>query len=139
MITDVQTDPRRGFVPRLLPWLLAAVALVVYLLTFNHWISLLNLTPVARTSGWMWQPEIFNPVSVVVAYPFYWLPATQIPLVLNFFSVVCAVMTLAMLARSVALLPHDRTDAQRRREQSPFSLLTIRNAWLPVVFAVAVC
>src|SRR6516225_11902301 len=117
MITDVQTDPRRGFVPRLLPWLLAAVALVVYLLTFNHWISLLNLTPVARTSGWMWQPEIFNPVSVVVAYPFYWLPATQIPLVLNFFSVVCAVMTLAMLARSVALLPHDRTDAQRRGER----------------------
>jgi tetratricopeptide (TPR) repeat protein len=139
MITDVQTDPRRGFVPRLFPWLLAAVALMVYLLTFNHWISLLNLNPVARTSGWMWQPEIFSPVSAVVAFPFHWLPATQIPLVLNFFSVVCAVLTLAMLARSVALLPHDRTDAQRRREQSPFSLLTIRSAWLPVVFAVAVC
>ena len=51
----------------------------------------------------------------------------------------CAALTLGLLARSVALLPHDRTDAQRRREQSPFSLLTIRNAWLPPVFAVAVC
>jgi tetratricopeptide (TPR) repeat protein len=139
MITDVQTDPRRGFVPRLLPWLLVAVALVVYLSTFNHWISLLNLAPVARTSGWMWQPEVFNPVSCVVAYPFSWLPATQIPLGLNLFSVVCAVLTLGLLARSVALVPHDRTDAQRRREQSPFSILTIRNAWLPPVFAATVC
>ena len=139
MITDAQTDPRRGFVPRFLPWLLAAVALVVYLLSLSYGVSLLNLTAVARASGWMWQPEVFNPVSVVVAYPFHWLPATQIPLGLNLFSAVCAALTLALLAQSVALLPHDRTDAQRRREQSPFSLLTIRNAWLPVVFAVAVC
>jgi tetratricopeptide (TPR) repeat protein len=139
MITDVQTDPRRGFVPRLLPWLLAAVALVAYLLTLNNWVSLLNLTAVARTSGWMWQPEIFNPVSFVVTYPFRWLPAAQIAPGLNLFSAVCAALTLGLLARSVAVLPHDRTDAQRRREQSPFSILTIRNAWLPPVFAVAVC
>jgi tetratricopeptide (TPR) repeat protein len=139
MITDVQTDPRRGFVPRLLPWLLAAVALVVYLLSLNYGISLLNLTAVARTAGWMWQPEIFNPVSSVVTCPLRWLPAAQIPLGLNLFSAVCAALALGLLARSVAVLPHDRTEAQRRREQSPFSLLTLRNAWLPPVFAVAVC
>ena len=139
MTMDAQTDPRKDFVPRLLPWLLAAVALVVYLLTLNHWVSLFNLTAVARTSGWMWQPEVYNPVSFAVTYPFHWLPAAQIPLALNLFSAVCAALTLGLLARSVALLPHDRTDAQRRREQSPFSLLTIRNAWLPPVFAVAVC
>ena len=139
MMTDAQTDPRRGFVPRILPWLLAALALVVYLLTLNPWVSLLNLTSVARASGWMWQPEVFNPVSFIVACPFRWLPTTQIPLGLNLFSVACAALTLGLLARSVALLPHDRTDAQRRREQSPFSILTLRNAWLPPVFAVAVC
>ena len=44
-----------------------------------------------------------------------------------------------MLARSVALLPHDRTDAQRRRERSDFSFLTIRSAWLPPVLAALVC
>ena len=136
---DAQTDPRRNFVPRLLPWLLAAVALVVYLLTLNPWVSLYNLTSVARTSGWMWQPEVNNPVSFAVTFPLHWLPTAQIPLALNLFSAVCAALTLGLLARSVALLPHDRTDAQRRREQSPFSLLTIRNAWLPPVFAVAVC
>ncbi len=63
MTMDAQTDPRRNFVPRLLPWLLAAVALVVYLSTLNYWVSLFNLTAVARTSGWMWQPQVYNPVS----------------------------------------------------------------------------
>lgn len=138
MMMDAQTDPRRNFVPRLLPWFLAALALVVYLLTLNYWVSLFNLKAVARTSGWMWQPEVYNPVAFVVTRPFHWLPTAQIPLALNVFSAVCAVLTLGLLARSVALLPHDRTDAQRRREQT-FSLLTIRNAWLPPVFAVAVC
>jgi tetratricopeptide (TPR) repeat protein len=139
MTKNAQTDSRKNFVPRFLPWLLAAVALAVYLLTLNHWVSLFNLTTVARTSGWTWEPEIFQPVSFAVTYPFRWLPVAQIPLALNLFSAVCAALTLGLLARSVALLPHDRTEVQRRREQSPFSLLTIRNAWLPPVFAVVVC
>ncbi len=139
MTMDAQTDPRRNFVPRLLPWLLAAVALVVYLLTLNYWVSLFNLNAVARVSGWMWQPEVYNPIFFIVTQPFHWLPAAQIPVALNVFSAVCAALTLGLLARSVALLPHDRTDAQRRREQSPFSLLTIRHAWLPPVFAVVAC
>ena len=139
MTTDAQTDPRKSFVLRFLPWLLAAAALAVYLLTLNHWVSLFNLMAVARTSGWAWQPEIYNPVSSAVTYPFRWLPAAQIPLALNLFSAICAGLTLALLARSVALLPHDRTDAQRRREQGPFSIITIRNAWLPPVFAVVTC
>ncbi len=139
MTMDAQTDPRKHFVPRVLPWLLAAAALVAYLLTLNHWVSLFNLTTVAKASGWTWEPDIFQPVSIAVIYPFHWLPVTQIPLALNVFSAVCAALTLGLLARSVALLPRDRTDAQRRREQSPFSLLTVRNAWLPPVFAVVVC
>jgi len=44
-----------------------------------------------------------------------------------------------LLARSVALLPQDRTEAQRLREISDFSFLTIRHAWLPPVLAVLVC
>jgi tetratricopeptide (TPR) repeat protein len=139
MTNDVQTDPRKSFVLRFLPWLLAAVALAVYLLTLNYWVSLFNLTTVARTSGWIWKPEIINPVNLAIAYPFRWLPAAQIPLALNVFSAVCAALTLGLLARSVALLPHDRTDAQRRREQGPFSIMNIYNAWLPPVFAVVTC
>jgi tetratricopeptide (TPR) repeat protein len=139
MTMDAQTDPRKNFVPRVLPWLLAAMALVVYLFTLNYGVSLFNLTAVAETSGWTWEPAAYQPVSFVVSYPFRWLPVTQIPLALNLFSAVCAAVTLGLLARSVALLPHDRTEAQRRREQSPFSLLTIRHAWLPPAFAVVAC
>ena len=120
MMMDAQTDPRKNFVLRVLPWLLAALALVVYLLTLNYGVSLFNVTTVAELSGWTWQPEAYQPVSFVVTYPFRWLPVMQIPLALNLFSAVCATVTLGLLARSVALLPHDRTEAQRRREQSPF-------------------
>ena len=87
----------------------------------------------------MWQPELANPLLFLVTCPFRWLPAAQIPIALNVFSAVCAAATLGLLARSVALLPHDRTDAQRRRERSDFSFLTIGSAWLPPVLAVAVC
>ncbi|HUA68289.1 MAG TPA: hypothetical protein VMA13_07050, partial [Candidatus Saccharimonadales bacterium] len=139
MTMDAQPDPRKNFVVRSLPWLLGAVAIVVYLFTLNYWVSLFNLTAVARTSGWLWQPQIYNPASFAITYPFRWLPTALIPLALNIFSTVCAALTLGLLARSVALLPRDRTDAQRRREHSPFSLLTIPSAWLPPVFAVVTC
>ena len=74
MIVNEQTDTRKNFVPRRLPKLLAVVALAVYLLTLNHWVSLFNLGSVAKISGWTWQPEVLNPVSFFVTYPFRWLP-----------------------------------------------------------------
>ncbi|HEX3856907.1 MAG TPA: tetratricopeptide repeat protein [Verrucomicrobiae bacterium] len=125
--------------PRILPWLLAAAAFVVYWLTLNHWVSLFNLGVVAKTSGWSWQPEFLTPLFFLVTYPFRWLPVAQIPIALNLFSAVCAALTLGLLARSVAILPQDRTDAQRERERSDFSFLTIWSAWLPPFLAVAVC
>ena len=41
-----------------------------------------------------------------------------------------------LLARSVALLPHDRRHEERIREFSDIALLTIRLAWVPPVLAV---
>jgi tetratricopeptide (TPR) repeat protein len=114
-------------------------AFVFYCFTLNRWVSPFNLGYVAQISGWTWKPEIANPILFLVTCPFRWLPAPQIPLALNVFSAVCAALTLGLLARSVALLPHDRTDAQRKREHSDFSFLTIRSAWLPPVLAVLVC
>src|SRR5205807_1587784 len=70
---------------------------------------------------------------------FRWLPAKTVPYALNLFSAVCAALSLALLARSVMLLPHDRTHEQRQREKSEFSLLSIRWAWLAPVAAVLVC
>ena len=139
MATKNQADPLKNFTPRILPWLLAAAVFVIYALTLNHWVSLFNYLAVAKVSGWTWQPEIYNPVFFTVTAPFRWLPATMIPIALNVFSALCAAVTLGLLARSVAILPHDRTDAQRERENSVFSFLTTRSAWLPPVFAVLVC
>ncbi|MCU0783789.1 MAG: DUF2723 domain-containing protein [Verrucomicrobia bacterium] len=124
---------------RILPWLVAAGALAGYLVTLNPWVSLLNLPQVSRTAGWTWQPELFSPVYYVATYPLRWLPAQWVPLGLNLFSALCAVLTLAQLARSVALLPHDRTHEQREREKSDHSLLTISSAWVPPLLAALVC
>jgi len=139
MTKAIRSDPRTHFVPRYLPWLLAGLMLVVYWITLNHGISLFNLDPVARISGWTWQPEVVNPVTYLVTWPFRWLPVASIPLALNGFSALLAAAVLGLLARSVALLPQDRTEAQRLREISDFSFLTIRHAWLPPVLAVLVC
>jgi len=139
MATKEQSDPRSNFTPRMLPWLLAAAAFVVYWLTLNHWVGLFNYVAVAKIAGWTWQPEIYNPLFYIVTLPFRWLPEAQVPAALNLFSAGCAAMTLGLLARSVAILPHDRTDAQREREHSAFSFLTTGSAWLPPVFAVLVC
>ena len=125
--------------PRFLPWLLATAAFVVYWLTLNRWVSPFNLNSVARISGWTWVPDLTNPVSFLVTFPFRWLPAPDIPLALNVFCAACAALTLGLLARSVALLPHDRTEAQRKRERSDFAFLTTGSAWLPPVLAVVVC
>jgi tetratricopeptide (TPR) repeat protein len=139
MATENRTDPRKNFAPRFLPWLLAAAAFAVYWLTLNRWVSLFNIGAVAKISGQTWQPEVLNPVFFAASYPFRWLSPAQIPIALDIFSAVCAALTLGLLARSVAILPHDRTDVQRKRERSDFSFLTIWSAWLPPVLAVAVC
>jgi tetratricopeptide (TPR) repeat protein len=137
MPKENQSDPRKNFVPRFLPWLLGAVMLVIYWFTLNHWVTLLNLGQVAAVSGWNWQPQVFNPLTFFVTLPFRWLPAAQIPAALNIFSAVCGAATLALLARSVALLPHDRTEMERTRERSDFSFLTGWMAWFPPTLAVA--
>lgn len=139
MTMGKESGDERSIVRGVLPWIVAGVALAVYLLTLNRWVSLLNLTHVAGLTGWRWQPEVFSPVTFVLTYPLRWLPAAWIPLGLNLFSAACAALTLALLARSVMLLPHDRTRDQRERERSESSLLTIPLAWLPPVMAAVIC
>ena len=131
-----QTDPKKNFVPRFLPWLLGRVMLLVYVFTLNHWVTLLNIGQVATASGWIWTPQLFGPVSYLATLPFHWLPAANIPLAMNVFSAVCAALTLVLLARSVTILPQDRTEAQRQRERSDFSFLTGWPAIFPPILAV---
>jgi len=139
MTTEPEVGPQKKFVPAILPWLVAAGALAIYLVTLNRWVSFSSLQQVARISGWTWQPELSGPFFWLVTYPFRWLPARMIPLALNLLAAVCAALSLALLARSVALLPHDRSHEQREKEHSPFSMLSIPAAWVPPVLAVLVC
>src|SRR5206468_10690765 len=90
-------------------------------------------------AGWDWVLPHQAPLFFVLTFPFRWLPAGWQAIALNAFSAVCAALTLALLARSVMLLPHDRTHEQRQRERSEFSLLSIPAAWLPPLFAALVC
>jgi tetratricopeptide (TPR) repeat protein len=136
---ELEPGPKVRFASGVVPWLAGAGALVVYLLTLNHWLSGGNLLQVAKVSGWVWQPELYEPLLWLVTYPFRWLPLSAIPLALNLFASLCASLTLMLLARSVALLPHDRTPEQRRRELGDFGVLSMRAAWLPPVLAVMVC
>src|ERR1035437_7387921 len=139
MTTEREANPEKKFVRAGLPWLAAAVALVLCLVTLNHWVSLSSLHQVAKVSGWIWQPELTAPVFWLVTYPFRWLPDHTIPLTLNLFEASCAALTLALLARSVALLPHDRSLEQRQKEHGAFSTLSIPAAWVPPVLAAMVC
>ena len=134
-----ETNTRRSFVRCYLPWLAGGAALVFYLCTLNHWISFANMAQVAKISGYSWQSEVLWPLYCLVSAPLRLLPPHWVPLGVNLFSALCASLTLALLARSVALLPHDRTDAQREREKSDGAVLSIPLAWLPPLLAVLVC
>lgn len=139
MTTRTDAGAAKSFVNARLPWIVAALAAVVYLLTLNHWLSFKNLEPFAQAAHQEWFTAPFLPVFSLVTSPFRWLPEKWLPVALNMFSAFCAVIVLALLARSVALLPHDRTHKQREREKSPFGLLSVSTAWISPVLAVAVC
>jgi tetratricopeptide (TPR) repeat protein len=125
------------------PWLAVVGGLVLYGLTLNHWVTLRSLPMVAQVTGWDWHPlpfpwreEPMAPLFLAVTAPFRLLPAAWEPLALNLLTAVCAALTLGLLAHSVRLMPHNRTPDQRLRLTDPNGLLSIRAAFLPVLFAV---
>jgi tetratricopeptide (TPR) repeat protein len=137
MPNENQNNPTKIFPVRWLPWLLGAVMFLVYLLTLNRWVTLANILPVSKISGFMWQPEFYNPLTYLATLPFRWLPAAKVPLALNIFSAALAALTLVLLARCVAILPHDRTEMERTREKNDLGFLTTGSAWFPPLLAVA--
>lgn len=136
MPKDRHSDPRKGFVPLILPWILGLAMFVVYFLTLNRWVTALNVTQVAQAVGFTWQPRLYGPLTYLATLPVHWVSAGKIPLALNFISAICASLTLVLLARCVAILPQDRTELQRQREKSDFAFLTGWPAWYPPILAV---
>ncbi len=118
-----------------LPWLIAAAGFVVYLATRHSWMSLESVGLTAKVAGWDWNTMQMGPVTLLVTWPLRALPEAWIPMGLNSLSGLLAGCTLGLLAKCVALLPHDRTREQRQRERSDFSFLTLPLAWVPPVAA----
>lgn len=129
----------RSFTRDLLPWIIGGAALLVYLLTLNGWVSFSSLGQVAKVSGWTWQPEVTAPLFWLVTYPFRLLPDSFVPLALNLFTAICAGLTLSLLGRTVALLPYNRTEEQRRMQTGAHSVLEYPWPWIPPVIAVIIC
>ncbi len=150
-MTNGRAPKSNEFFLKWLPWLLGAFVFGCYLVTVNRSISFvpdwsgvvpppLQQAPVGvRATGWMFGVEFVAPVYYFVTIPLRWLPAQYIPFALNLFSVLCGALSIGLLARSVILLPHDRTRNQRERESNRHGLLTISWNWLPPVFASVVC
>ncbi len=129
----------RRFSTTTLPWVIAACAVVVYAFTLNPWISFGSVQQVARLSGWLWEPDLSGPLYFLVTLPLRALPESWIPAALNLFSGLCAAASLGLLARSVAILPHNRTHEQRVRCGADGEPLSLPSAWLPPALAAAVC
>ncbi len=134
-----ESSKQTSFVRGRLPWVIAGGLLLIYLFTQHNWITIAGLPALSKATGWDWHPSYLTPLHFLVTYPIRWLPQGWQLTSFNLYGTVCAVLALALLARSVALLPHDRTRDQRAFERSPDSLLSIPAAWLPPVFAALVC
>lgn len=139
MTTETETNRGRFFVTRLLPLLTGGAMFVLYMVTLNHSTSTTTVYRISELDGSYAPHRFFAPVTFLATYPLRWLSVTHVGAGLYFFTALCAALTLALLARSVVLLPHDRTHEQRDREFSESSILSIPTAWLPPIFAVLVC
>src|SRR5688572_25453360 len=111
----------QSFVQRRLPWVIAAVMLVVYFATMSRWITLPGVPNYARGLGWDWQPILFAPLYHALTYPIRFLPADWQVVGLNVFSALCSAITIGLLVRSVSILPYDRTRDERALEQNEYS------------------
>ena len=137
-MTD-NSNPLKSFAATRLPWAVALGSLVLYLTTLHSWISFASLPAVSDVGGWNDLSQSVAPLLYLLTVPLKLLPASMVPMAMNVLAAVFGALTLAMLARSVVLLPHDRTKEQRQREQSAHSLLSLRSNWMPALFAAMVC
>jgi len=119
--------------------MIAAGTFLIYIITLSHWVTFRSLPVVAKVAGWDWRVETTTPIHFLATLPLYLFSGNAQIIALNLFSALCAAFTLALLARSIQLLPHDRTRDQRQRELGKFALLNLPHAWLAPVAGVLVC
>lgn len=138
MINESSTSRTGRFVSTVLPWLLGGGMFAFYLINMPRGVTPFGLAGVVEIGGWLPGQHYFGPLMYLITLPLRLAPEGMRPMLLNLFSAVCAMLSLVLLARSVALLPHDRTHEQRQREQSEFSMFSGPLAWIPPLVAVVI-
>ena len=108
---------------------MALAALLLYVLTLSHGVTLASLPLAAKVAGWDWQPMLGQPLLWLLTLPLRALPAGWVAPALNLFSAVCAALTLGILARSLELADWDR----------PLQTLKSWQARLPILLACLLC
>jgi tetratricopeptide (TPR) repeat protein len=104
-------------------------ALLVYVLTLSHGVTLASLPLTAKVAGWDWQPMTGQPLFWLLTLPLRLLPAGWVAPGLNLFSALCGALTLGIMARSLELADWDR----------PLAALGGWRSRLPIIFACVVC
>ena len=132
----VTEKPTLRFSLKIFPWLIVLAALAVYLATANRWVTFSSLPVVGKLLGWdWWSTQGTAPLLYLITLPFNWVSAGTAPGLMNALSAVLAALTLGTLAKTVALLPQDRTREQRQKDRNADGLSSIATNWIPPLFA----
>lgn len=133
----VTEKPTLRFSLKILPWLVVLAALAIYVATANRWVTFASLPVVGKLLGWdWWSTQTVAPLNYLITLPLTMVSQDSAPGLMNALSAVLAALTLGTLARTVALLPQDRTREQRQKDRNPNGLLGIPTNWIPPVFAI---
>jgi len=134
-MSEHNTEQPRRFATRVLPWLIAVVFFLIYLVTLNRWVSANSLGLVSQISGWDGQVPFQTPLVWLVTRPLLLLGEQNLPVGANVLTALLAAASLGLLARCVAIFPADRTHAQRIRGQLDGLPLDIPFNWVPPLLA----
>ncbi len=80
----METTPTRNYVRTTLPWIIAAVMLLIYLVTLNKVVSIPSVFPLSRALGLDWRPTLSSPLTWLTTLPIRWLPSSAQLVSLNF-------------------------------------------------------
>jgi tetratricopeptide (TPR) repeat protein len=114
---------------RRLPLFVALAAFVLYAATMGSGLTLSGVSLTSKLAGWDATPMVGQPLVWLFTLPFQLLPLAWLPVALKLFGAVLAAATLAVLARTVQLLPWDH----------PWDSAGRFTSALPIIGACALC
>ena len=122
-----------------LPKYVGWAAFIIYLVTLAHGVTMDNLAWTARVADWDLQPLGNQPLLWLVTLPLRWLPSAWVAVELNILSACFGAWTLGLLARSVQILPQNRTPVQRIFVTGKRGIYEKADNWAPAVLAAVLC